>query len=478
MLNYRAGPIGQKFLDSRAFLKLIMGPVGGGKSTVALMDLVQRAVTQAPFNNTRRTKFIILRNTIAQLKATVAPMMNTWMVTMTQGTMGRWRLSDNVFEAMFQLPDGTTVHSEFCLLAADTPDDVRRLLSLEASAAWVEEAREVDPDVFAGLQGRVNRFPARIAGGVSYPGVICSTNPPPISGFWHGLISAPEKGTEVFIQPPALLDDDTLNPNAENLENLAPEYYDNLIAGKTEDWINVYMRNKFGAGDSGRPVYKGTFKPSFHVAAKPLVAVTQGINPLIIGMDNGLTAAAAIGQQDSRGRVNILGEAYVPRGETMGVEKFLDTNLIPLLKAKFPRFKPSNILFVLDPACFHRSQVDEATIAKSIRARGYTVVKASTNDPALRIAAVEQLLTRNVDGVAGFLIDPSCTHIINAMEWGFRFRKTTSGVGSSVVEKNFWSHVGDAVQYLSLHYNTQVFGHLYNSKPQARKVVPAKYVYV
>lgn len=477
MLNYTPGPTGQRFLDSRAFVKLICGPVGGGKSTVALMDLVGRAVTQAPFDNIRRTKFIILRNTIAQLKATVKPMMDTWMVTMTKGTMGQWRLTENVFEARFRLPDGTVVHSEFILMAADTPDDVRRLLSLEASAAWVEECREVDADVFAGLQGRVNRFPSRIAGGVTQPGVICSTNPPPVGGFWHTLMTKPEKGVEIFLQPPALLDDGSLNPDAENLANLAPDYYDNLVAGKTEDWINVYLKNQFGAGDLGQPVYKGTFRKAFHVSDKPLNAVVQTLHPLVIGMDNGLTAAAAIGQQDARGRVNILGESYVPDGETMGVETFLDRLLIPRLRADFARFRPENIVFVLDPACFQRSQVDEKTIAAAVMQRGYQVVKACTNDPERRIQAVEQLLTRSIDGGPGFLIDPSCTHIANTMEWGYRYRKPASGLTTALVEKNHYSHCGDAVQYLSLHYNVQADGGMYARRTRARTVVPAQYAY-
>ena len=44
-------------------------------------------------------------------------------------------------------------------------DDVRRLLSLNPTAAWVEEAREIDPAVFAGIIGRVSRFPSEVAGG-------------------------------------------------------------------------------------------------------------------------------------------------------------------------------------------------------------------------------------------------------------------------------------------------------------------------
>jgi len=475
-LDYKAGATGQRFLNSRAFIKLIMGPVGGGKSTVALMDLLQRAVGQSPFNGVRRTKFIILRNTVAQLKSTVKPLIDTWFVTMTGGTMGQWRLSENVFEAKFRLPDDTVVHSEFMLMAADTPEDVRRLLSLEASAAWVEEAREVDPEVFSGLQGRVNRYPSRIAGGVTYPGVICSMNPPPVGGFWHGLMTGTEKGVEAFIQPAALLDDGSLNADAENLENLAPDYYENLVSGKSEDWINVYLKNQFGAGDLGQPIYKGTFKKSFHVSKTPLNAIMQTLHPLIVGMDNGLTAAATVGQQDARGRVNILAEAYVPEGETMGVETFLDRLLIPKLRAKFPQFRSENIVFVLDPACFARSQVDEKTIAQAVQQRGYKVVKASTNDPERRIQAVEGLLTRQIDGAAAFLVDPECTHVANTLEWGHRYKRTTSGLMQATIEKNHYSHCGDSVQYLALHVNTQIEGPWYG-RQQARKVVASRYVY-
>ena len=477
MLNFTPSATGQLFLDSKKFIKCMMGPVGGGKSTAALFDLLQRAVEQAPYKGTRRTKFIILRNTMQQLKATVKPLIDQWFVTLTGGSMGAWRLTEAVFEMRFNLPDGTTVHSEMFLTAADTPDDVRRLLSLEASAAWVEEAREVDPEVFSGLQGRVNRFPNRMAGGVTSPGVICSTNPPAVGGFWHGLMSNPPSNTVVFTQPPALLGDGSLNPERENKENLADDYYDNLIAGKSEDWINVYLKNQYGAGDLGQPVYRGTFKKSFHVALTALNAVPQSVNPLIVGMDNGLTAAAAIGQMDSRGRVNILGEAFVPDGETMGVETYLDRILIPTLRSKFPAFRSEKVIFVLDPACFQRSQVDEKTIAQAVMQRGYSVVRASTNDPERRISAVEGLLNRQIDGGAGFLIDPSCSHVANALEWGYRYRKSVSGLVAMAVEKNHWSHIGDAVQYLALHYNIQVEGSLYRRNNTARPITRRDYAY-
>lgn len=476
MLNYSPGETGKAFIASKAFVKIIYGPVGGGKSTVALFELFKRSIEQVPHNNVRRTKHIIMRNTLQQLKSTVKPLIDQWLVTAVDGQLGSWRLTDNTFEMKFHLDDGTDVFSEFILIAADTPDDVRRLLSLEASDAWVEEAREIDPEVFSGLQGRVARFPNRASGGVTYPGLICSTNPPPMGSWWQQQMSEPPKKWAVFAQPPALLDDGSLNPEAENLQNLDPEYYDNLVSGKTDDWIDVYLKNKFGAGGFGQPVFKATFRRPFHVAHSPLMPVMTTSFPIIVGMDNGLTAAAVIGQQDARGRVNVLDECFVPKNMTMGVERFMDSLLVPLLRNKYPT-RPENVLFVLDPACFQRSQVNEATIAQAVQVRGFRVLKAASNDPEKRIGAVEGLLTRSVDGGPGLLISPTCAHLVQALDWGYRNKTMASGETTATPEKNHFSHIADAMQYFCMHYNVQFDPAATMFKPQRREVKRVNFAY-
>ena len=479
MLGYSASPTGQRFLDSRKFGKLICGPVGSGKSTVALLDLLRRSVQQSAYAGIRNTKHLILRNTVAQLKSTVKPMMCTWFETLVNRQMGHWRLTDQIFEARFRLPDNTIVLAEYLLMAADTPDDVRRLLSLEVSSAWIEEGREVDEDVVAGITGRVNRFPARVAGGVTEPGVLVCTNAPPIGGFWHKLMTDPPENWEIFMQPPALLEDDALNPDAENLENLAPDYYDNLIEGKSEEWVNVYLKNRFGQGDSGKPVYRQSFKKSFH-AVKGLRAVVQS-HPMVVGSDNGLTAAACFMQQDARGRVNVLAEAYVPEGATMGYESFLDKILIPKLIQAYPAWKRENIIFAIDPACFQRSQIDEKTINSAILARGFKTWRPPTNDPERRIQCVEGLLARAIDGGPGFAFDEeACPHAIATMEWGYRWKKKPEGIVSTEVEKNFYSHMGDGIQYGCMFYNMHgalTPGTQFTGRPVARKIIPAPYAY-
>lgn len=483
MIQFVPGPVGQEFLDSGAFLKVICGPVGGGKSTDAFMELCSRAVTQQAFNGVRRTKFVIMRNTGQQLKSTVKPLIDSWLGAeavsrgLLASPLGTWRLTEMVFECRFALADGTVVHTEFMLMPADTPDDVRRLLSLECSAAWIEEGREIDQAVFEGLQGRVARFPNRASGGVTYPGVIVSTNPPPMGSWLQELMATPPSNMEVFMQPPALTDDGAINPDAENLANLDPDYYTNLMAGKTEDWLDVYMRNKFGAGGFGMPVFKNTFRLAFHKAKDPLKMVSVSNYPLIVGMDNGLTAAAVIGQMDARSRINILGESYVPEGQTMGVETFLDRLLIPYLRANFP-VPAARVVFVLDPACFQRSQVNEATIAQAVQARGFQTIKASTNTPERRIAAVEGLLTRAIDGGPGMLVSPDCAWLLKALDWGYRNKKSQAGVVTAVPEKNHYSHIADALQYLALHYNATVnpVGGMY--RRAAPVIKPVAYPYV
>ena len=475
--EFKPGPIGQDFIDSTKFIKVICGPVGGGKSTDALMELFGRSIMQEPFQGVRRTKHIIMRNTGAQLKSTVKPLIDQWFTVLTENRMGQWRLTDNVFEMKFKLADGTVVHSEYCLMPADTPDDVRRLLSLEASSAWIEEMREIDRAVFEGLQGRVARFPNRSSGGVTYPGVIGSTNPPPMGSWLQELMAEPPGNMGVFMQPAALLPDGSINALAENLDNLDPDYYSNLMAGKSSDWLDVYMRNQFGAGGFGHPVFRATFRRDFHVAKAPLLAIPASLHPIVVGMDNGLTAAAVIGQMDARGRLNILGESYVPEGETMGVETFLDRLLVPYLQARFP-VRAQSILFILDPACYQRSQVNEVTIAQAVAARGYRTMRASTNVPERRIAAVEGLLTRAIDGGAGMLISPDCPWLIKGMDWGYRNKKAAAGVSTAVPEKNHFSHTCDALQYLCLHYNVQGMSGGWGNRNAVRTVAPKQFVYV
>jgi hypothetical protein len=488
--DYKPGPTGERFLASRAKVKIIMGPIGGGKSTVALMDALRRVITQNPYKKdgkgagTRYSKVMLLRNTLPQLKSTVKPLIDSWFSEMPSTPMGEWQISEGTYKMRMRLKDGTSVWADWIFMPADTPEDIKRLLSVEVSFAWGEECREIDPEIFSGAQSRTARWPSKAMGGVTYPGIIGSTNAPPQDTFWHGVITDPPKGWEVFIQPPAMLDNGELNrgqdptvPCAENLEHLPDNYYEDLVAGKTVEWINVYLKNKFGSGGHGLPVWRDSFRKAWHVSPTELQPIVQTLNPIIIGLDNGLQAAAVVGQMDARGRVNILDDAYVPADQTMGVEKFFDTILIPKLLARYPHFKRSNMIMVMDPACFERSQVDEKTIDMAARARGFQTKRAITNDPERRIGAVEGLLTRAIDGGPAMLFSPAAIHVAKAVEFGYKYKVQKDPEAPKEPDKKHYSHVADALQYLALHYNIMVDPILAGMRSKARVIQPAPYVY-
>lgn len=245
-------------------------------------------------------------------------------------------------------------------------------------------------------------------------------------------VSPNDNGWAVFKQPSGR------SAYAENIENLPEGYYD--TQGRSEEYIRVYIDGEYGLSSAGMPVYK-YFRPDYHMARERLRYINNGVRPIVIGMDLGLTPAAVIGQQDPRGRALILGECV---SFDMGVQRFVRTMLKPLL---YERFGGAPILVVTDPAGIQRAQTDERSAVDIIKAEGLRVMPARTNSISARINSVDDYLMRQVDGDPAFLVDPSCTQLKAAMMGGYRYKPK----GDGDIEKNKHSHVAEALQYLMLH---------------------------
>ena len=127
----------------------------------------------------------------------------------------------------------------------------------------------------------------------------------------------------------------------------------------------------------------------------------------------------------------------------MGVQRFARTVLKPLL---FERFSGASVHIVVDPAGVQRAQTDERSAIDILKAEGFKVIPARTNNVTPRLGAVDDFLMRHADGDSAFLVDPTCTNLKSAMMGGYRFHPKTGKI-----EKNKHSHVADALQYLMLH---------------------------
>ena len=406
-IDYTPPPTGRQFMRDDAPMRVLMGPVGSGKSVTCSFEIVRRATMQEPDSQgIRRTRAAIVRETARQLQDTTIKTFLDWF---PPGLCGHYMKTN--------------------------------LNSLELTFAWFNECRDIHPDIIDAMSKRVGRFPSKRDVGPTWHGMWGDTNPPTMDTWWYYQmehldskdgVSPNDNAWAVFKQPSGR------SPYGENIENLPEGYYD--TQGRSEEYIRVYIDGEYGISSAGKPVYQ-YFNPEYHIAKKPLSPIVNGVRPIVVGMDLGLTPAAVIGQQDPRGRALILDEAV---SFDMGVQRFVRTVLRPLL---FHRFPGAPVMVVTDPAGRQRAQTDERSAVDIIKAEGLRVIPARTNSISARINAVDEYLMRQVDGDSGLLMDPRCTRLKAAMMGGYRYKPK----GVATISKNDHSHVAEALQYLMLH---------------------------
>lgn len=465
LISYKAPPTIARFMRSPAFYRGLMGPVGSGKSSACCVEILRRACAQAPGpDGVRRSRFAVVRNTYRELKDTT---LRTWLAWIPEEHFGPYAHTDMRHLLKYALPDGARLECEVLFRALDRPRDVKKLLSLELTGAWFNEAREMDLTLIEAMGDRVERFPARSAGGCTWAGIIMDTNPPAEDHWWHRLAEGerPEHWA-FFRQPGGVLEGPEgfrPNPEAENLENLAPDFYARRMAGKSAAHIRVYYAARYGFVQDGRPVYP-EFARERHVAEESLRPSPE--LTLWAGLDFGLTPAAVLGQRMPDGRWVLLAELVA---QDMGMLRFAGA-LKELLVSRFPGLTP---VITGDPAGQARAQTDERTPYDILRAAGLSARPAPSNDPLLRREAVAAALARDIDGRPGLILDPSCRVLAQGMAGAWRHRRVQiSGQEryADEPEKSRFSHVCEAAQYLLLGAGEGRALLTPQEKPEARQV--------
>jgi hypothetical protein len=434
--NFIAPKTCAEFMLDRYPRKILAGPVGGGKTSACIAHILKNATEQAPDRDgIRRSKHLVVRNTVPMLKSTTIKTFLDWI---PDGTLGQYYISDKIYNLKFG-----DVDAEVSFMSLEDSNDIRKLLSLETTTVFLNEFREINPDIVEALIGtkRIGRYPSKKGGpGATYPCMIADTNMPSYDSWHQQVMDGQLMDFKLFKQPSGR------SPEAENLANLPDDYYN--IDGLSEEYIRTMVDVEYGSSKEGMPVFKSSFIKDYHVAKGPLSAISSSSYPLIVGMDAGLTPAAIIGQQLPTGRLNILAEVFTPRGETMGMERFLETKLMPVLMG---RFGDNPALGIIDPAGEQRSQADEQTVFEIIKKK-MRVRLAPTNKLDLRIGSAETFFARQVMGEAGLLIDPSCTNLIAALEHNYRYAVKRSGEIEEKPEKSHpVSDIVDGFMYLTVH---------------------------
>jgi hypothetical protein len=485
--DYVAEPTIGSFHNSNAFVRGIRGPYGSGKSVGCVIEIVRRAMEQAPDRFRRRkTRFAAIRNTYGELKTTTIKTWQEWIpqevapIKWDEPITCRW---------VTELHDGTVMDLEVIFLSVDRPKDVKKLKSLDLTGLWLNEAALLEKIVLDDGTARVGRYPAKKDGAAfTWAGVMMDTNSMDDDHWWHDLaegVTDPDRQAEIdatieglraalerlgmdrplmefFEQPPALIEAQgsyVLNPEAENVKNqpMGGAYWLMLASGKPKEWIEMYLLNRYGKVIDGKPVYP-EYNEAIHGRLMHLRPI-PGL-PITVGLDFGLSPAAACVQVSPKSQMLLLGEC-VSLERSMGLTQFIGDALKPYLANRFgaldPNGRPWEFRMVGDPAGAQRSQNDERTAFQIAADLNFPIAPAKTNAFLARRDAIAWFLNRLVEGQPAILIDESCRMIKKGLKGGYHYRRVQVSGEARFQDnpyKNKYSHPVEAAQYAVLDYVT------------------------
>jgi len=444
-IDYWAEPTIEKFHQCDDFYRILIGPVGSGKSTGCCFDIFTRAMEQRPGRDgIRRTRWAVIRNTYRELKDTT---IKTWLDWFGDRQFG----PEINKQEMVHVVRVNDMEMEVMFRALDRPDDIKKVLSMEITGAWINECREVPKGIMDAIGDRSGRYPSVRGGGCTWSGVMGDTNPPDEDHWLYRLAEEDKpEGWSFFRQPGGLIELDgefVPNSTAENIKNLEKDYYIKRVGGKDHDYIRVYYCGQYGFVREGKPVHP-EYVDAVHCSHDILEPI-EG-RTIFVGLDFGLTPAAVFGQRLVDGRWIWVDELV---SEDMGIIRFAE-----LLKQKiaheYPEFVKNDLFeFWGDPAGDARAQTDERTPFMILNTLGIPAQKCHSNDPALRREAVKAALGRMIDGKPGLLVSPKCKTTRKGMAGGFSYKRVQIAGEERFhdkPDKNRYSHPCEAAEYMML----------------------------
>jgi hypothetical protein len=454
-----AGPVAAAFLaDSASRVKIIRGPVGGGKTVSNVFDGLMAAAARMPVCADGRIHFrdAIVGATYGQIERNLYPTWTHWLPRDGGAwTDGEWKGGSGRFAEQkinFDVMRGGR-RIEVCytaIFAAIGELSVEQFVRGFEPSAWYLFELDLLPDgLVEQAIGRLGRWPNRdmLPDGVEWRGYVRGDlNSPDIDTDYYRLVEEVRPpGLRQYVQPSGL------SPQAENLQNLPKGYYENLAAMNAHrpKWVRRFILNEYGPSDAGMPVYP-EYTDERHLARADL-AVDPKL-PLEVGIDAGLgNPAAVIGQRRFDGQFRALGEVVPGR---MSGRRFAEA-----IKREVAEIAPNMTLSCGwgDPAGFAGADREDGELAWMEMLAielNCPILPTDTNAIVTRLDAVREELTYFIDGnTPGLVLSPRCRKLRKgfASHYCYRVNPTTKAVAADAKpDKGDYSHVHDALQYWML----------------------------
>lgn len=470
------GPVAQSFIVSNEPTVVIMGPLGGGKTTACVFKRIY-AAAQAPIawhpedgKPTRMCRWIVLRDTFRSAEKTVLESWRQWFHKKYPGSSwagGNDRPVTHTLRFMGQ--DGVRVEvvTEFAGLGEN---DIETMMKgREYSGVWLNETDTHAEGAIDDAEQRVGRYPRRdllltvdqietlqrrlghkLESGTRKAMVIGDMNAPTVDNWtYSALVKKPGPDRHLFQQPSGRSEE------AENRFNLEPDYYDRIVRNQ-EDWfIKRMVDNEFGYSRAGKPVYEG-FDRRRHVARMRIL--TDPNLTLGIGVDismNSLNPAAVFGQTRSPGRIIVADELYLGHG--VGAARFGEA-LQRRLSEDYSN--AAKIRIWADPAAEHGAdkeggQLSAMETLSVILGLPILIPAGGSNELGMRLDAVKAEIRGYLEPDTHLLIDPErCPLLLEGFEGKYKYRKRPEKAQTEyedIPDKGHpWSDLHDGLQYLVL----------------------------
>jgi hypothetical protein len=469
------GPVAQAFLNDETMTSVIMGPLGGGKTTTCVFKRII-AATRAPIalhpedgRPTRMCRWIVLRDTFRSAEKTVLESWKQWFPKTYPGSKSQGG-NDRPFvhTLRFLGHDGIRVEAitEFAGLGEDNIETLMK--GREYSGAWLNELDTHAVGALDDMEQRVGRYPkadiilsprqledlAKTMGSKSplisnsrQRTVIGDMNAPTVDNWTYDTLVANRGPGRAFHQQPSGLSED-----AENRFNLEPGYYERIVENQEDRFVHRMVHNKFGYSQAGKPVHP-SFDHARHVAKSELVLRSGKVHMGVDISTGGLSPAAMFAQPWSPGRIAMLAELYMGHG--VGAARFAE-GLKVVLNERFGNLAHRDLVFNPDPASQHGADREGGELAACdiiSQALGVPVMIPGngSNELSLRLGAVDAELRGYLEADTWLLISPACPLYIQGIAGRYRFRKRPQTGGSEyedMPEKlHPWSDLQDGGQY-------------------------------
>lgn len=447
---YVPSSTGSRFHADNTFVRLVIGPYGSGKTTMAIQDIVRRTCSMpAWYNGRRKARWAVVRNTSGELYSTTLQSWLAWFGEL--GDIHKRQKPLLTYEHTFNDGHGV-VELELIFIALDREEDLRKIKSLEVTGCYINELSEVPQGTLSHFKGRVNhRYPSRsFCADPYWSGIIADTNPPDVDHWiYRDFELKALESYKIFHQPPGLLkveDKWVQNKECDNAANMASDYYTKLAEGQTEDFVKVYCLGDYGSVGFGKKVYP-EYNDDLH--SKAGIQAIQG-DPIHLGWDFGLTPTCVVVQFTPRGQLRVL---KVYHAEDMGIRTFAKQIVLPAIARDFPYNKIG--MSRADPSGIAGDEImEELSCIGELNALGVETAPARTNDIEPRIGAVRYFLNTMVDGQPAFLIDrDQCQVLRRGFTKDYCYKRiSVSGEEryKDAPHKNFSSHSQDALQYIAM----------------------------